>query len=95
MIRSLSVASETWPLREPFRISRGVKEAAEVVVVEVRDGDFVGMGEAVPYARYGESVDGVLAQAAALGAAVSAGLERGPLQQLLGAGAARNAIDCA
>jgi L-alanine-DL-glutamate epimerase-like enolase superfamily enzyme len=95
MTRSLNVRSERWPLREPFRISRGVKEAAEVVVVEARDGEFIGVGEAVPYARYGESVDGVRAAAATVADVFSAGLERAQLQLLLPAGAARNAVDCA
>ena len=54
--------AETWPLSRPFRISRGMKTAAEVVVVEARDCGRVGLGEAVPYARYGENVDSVLEQ---------------------------------
>lgn len=72
---------ESLPLTAPFRISRGVKTAAEVVVVEAREGGLVGRGEAVPYARYGETVESVLAQ-----------VERGGE---LPAGAARNAVDLA
>ncbi|HEX6112283.1 MAG TPA: N-acetyl-D-Glu racemase DgcA, partial [Geminicoccaceae bacterium] len=51
-----------------------------------------GLGECLPYPRYGESVEGVLAQVAAVPAD---GLTRARLQGLLAAGAARNAIDCA
>jgi L-alanine-DL-glutamate epimerase-like enolase superfamily enzyme len=57
----LSVSRRTWPLAQPFAISRGSKTAAEVVVAEVSDGEFRGRGECVPYPRYGESVDSVVA----------------------------------
>ena len=76
-----SVRHESLPLTAPFRISRGVKTAAEVVVVEAEQDGHVGRGEAVPYARYGEMVESVLAR-------VRAGGD-------LPAGAARNAVDLA
>lgn len=94
-MRTLEARAERWALREPFRISRGVKTHAEVVVAEIRDGDRVGRGECVPYARYGETVAGVLAQIQSVRASVSAGLDRSALQRMLPAGAARNALDCA
>jgi L-alanine-DL-glutamate epimerase-like enolase superfamily enzyme len=95
MLRSLDARHERWPLSRPFRISRGVKTAADVVVVEARAGDHIGMGEAVPYARYGESVESVLAQLAEVAPAFAAGMNRDDLQTALPAGAARNAADCA
>ena len=58
----VQVRSEVWPLKEAFTISRGSKTAAHVVVASVTDGRFAGRGEAVPYARYGESVEGVVQQ---------------------------------
>ena len=86
------------PLKAPFRISRGVKTSADVVVVEARAQGHVGRGEGVPYARYNETVEGVLAQ---LEPALAA-LERDsdPAGQeaalaLLPPGSARNALDCA
>lgn len=94
-MRTLTARAETWPLARPFRISRGVKTAAEVVVAEARSGAHMGVGEAVPYARYGESTDSVLAQIASVSAAFAAGMDRAALQQALPAGAARNAVDCA
>lgn len=93
--RRLVVRRESFPIRGAFRISRGAKTAAEVVVAEVRDGDHRGRGECVPYARYGESVDGVVAALEAVAPAVAAGLDRDALQRILPAGAARNALDCA
>lgn len=95
MLRSLNARHERWPLSRPFRISRGVKTAADVVVVEARAGAHVGLGEAVPYARYGESIESVLAQIDALRGAIAGGLTRAELQHAVAPGAARNAVDCA
>jgi L-alanine-DL-glutamate epimerase-like enolase superfamily enzyme len=64
-------------------------------VVEVVDGPARGRGECVPYPRYGETVDGVVELIEALAPAIDEGIERPALQELLPAGAARNAIDCA
>jgi len=66
-----------------------------VVVAEIEQDGARGRGEAVPYLRYGESPDSVLAQLEAARAAVEAGADRAALQRALPAGAARNALDCA
>jgi L-alanine-DL-glutamate epimerase-like enolase superfamily enzyme len=95
MTRTLTARHESWPLSRPFRIARGVKTAADVVVAEVRKGAHTGLGEAVPYVRYGESVEGVLQQIAGAAEAVAKGMTRAALHALLPPGAARNAIDCA
>lgn len=94
MLRQLRVAAETWPLAAPFRISRGVKTAAEVVVVEIRHGDVAGRGEAVPYGRYGETVGSVIDQVRDLAEDVT-DLSPDRLRDRLAPGAARNAVDCA
>ena len=91
----LSARAENWPLAAAFVISRGSKTEAVVVVCEIADGPHRGRGEAVPYARYGETVAGVLEQIEAVRGRVEAGADRAALQALLPAGAARNAIDCA
>ncbi len=91
----LSVRSESWPLAQVFKISRGAKTSAEVVVVELRQGGCRGWGECVPYPRYGESVESVIAQVEAMRDALSNGLDRLSLQQAMAPGAARNALDCA
>ncbi len=49
----------------------------------------------MPYARYGETVDGVIAAIEGLRPRIEDGLDRTGLQALLPAGAARNALDCA
>ena len=92
---SLNVTRESWPVRGSFTISRGSRTQAEVVVAELDDGTHKGRGECVPYARYGESVEGVMRLIAGLKDDLAAGLDRPALQQALPAGAARNALDCA
>jgi len=91
----LSVRIERWPIAGAFTISRGSKTEAVVVVLELSDGTHRGRGESVPYARYGETPDGIVAAIEALRPAVRQGLDRTALQRALGPGAARNALDCA
>src|SRR5262245_12724157 len=93
--RDLKVGVERFPIRGRFTISRGAKHEAVVVVVAIRDDASSGRGECVPYARYGESVAGVVASIEACAPAIAAGLDRTALQALLPPGAARNALDCA
>ena len=90
---TIEAREEVWPLREPFRISRGSRTEAQVVVVTVGDDEHVGRGEGVPIKRYGQSAESVLAQIESIKAEKN--LDRQRLQQLLPAGAARNALDCA
>src|SRR5947208_6190616 len=84
---------QSWPLDKPFRIARGSRTEARVVVVTVTNGQYTGRGEAVPIARYGQTVESVLAQIECMKS--ERGLDRQKIQQLLPAGAARNALDCA
>jgi len=92
---SLSVRVERWPIAGAFTISRGAKTEAAVVVAELSDGVHRGRGECVPYARYGEAVEGVAAAIEALGQAIAQGFDRTQLQSAMPPGAARNALDCA
>jgi L-alanine-DL-glutamate epimerase-like enolase superfamily enzyme len=91
----LSVRIERWPLAGAFTISRGSKTEAVVVVAELSDGTHRGRGESVPYARYGETADGIVAAIEAMRPALQQGLDRPGLQQAMRSGAARNALDCA
>jgi L-Ala-D/L-Glu epimerase len=91
----LSTRIERWPLASAFTISRGSKTEAIVVVVELSDGNHRGRGECVPYGRYGETPDSVVAAIEAMRPALARGLDRAALQDAMPAGAARNAIDCA
>jgi len=92
---SLSVRIEHWPIAGSFTISRGAKMQAAVVVAELSDGHHRGRGECVPYARYGETVEGVAETITALTGEIARGLDRGNLQEAMRPGAARNALDCA
>jgi L-alanine-DL-glutamate epimerase-like enolase superfamily enzyme len=92
---TLSVSHETWPVRGSFTISRGSRTEADVVFVELVDGEHRGRGECVPYARYGETPESVMAQLKGLEEAVASELDSDRLQDALPPGAARNALDCA
>ncbi len=95
MPAQLTVAVEAFPIEGRFVIARGAKTQAVVVTATLRAGDAVGRGECVPYARYGESADSVVAAMERARVHIEAGADRAALQGLLPAGAARNALDCA
>lgn len=89
----LAVRHESWPLAGTFTIARGSRTQAEVVVVELAAGGMVGRGECVPYARYNETLSGVIAAIRSVEGALAEGLDRHGLQEALPNGAARNALD--
>ncbi len=96
MMLSVRAAAETWPIAGAFTISRGSRTEVAIVVAELSDGTAAGRGECVPYARYGESIESVLA--AIRGASLGSGAldaERQALRETMPSGAARNALDCA
>ena len=93
--RKLTIRAESWPLRQRFSIARGSKISADVLCVEIAQDACVGRGEAVPYRRYGESMETVTGAVESIQAALENGLGRADLLDALLPGAARNAIDCA
>lgn len=95
MHRTLHAQHDRFALTHPFRIARGVKTQADVVTVTLEADGFVGRGEGVPYARYGESIESALAEIEAIRPVLEAGADRNALLGLLRPGAARNAVDCA
>ncbi|WEK49347.1 MAG: dipeptide epimerase [Candidatus Kaistia colombiensis] len=90
-----SVDVESWPIAGSFVISRGARTEAHVVVVSLGDGAATGRGECVPYARYGETVDGVIDTIQTALAGFAAPPDREALRAAMPPGAARNAVDCA
>ncbi|MFN3169686.1 MAG: N-acetyl-D-Glu racemase DgcA [Hyphomicrobiales bacterium] len=92
---SLTISDDAFRIRGLFSIARGSRTHAHVVAVTLQDGEHVGRGECTPYARYEESVESVTAQIETVRDALTSGLDRQALQDLLPAGAARNAVDCA
>lgn len=91
----LTLSVERWPIVGTFAISRGAKTEAVVVVAELGDGKAKGRGECVPYARYSEDVESVVAALEAMRPPLANGLTRHDLQGAMKPGAARNALDCA
>ncbi|HEY7382138.1 MAG TPA: N-acetyl-D-Glu racemase DgcA [Beijerinckiaceae bacterium] len=95
MARRLSTALEKFPIAGRFTIARGSRSEAVVVTATIGDGSARGWGECVPYARYGETAESVMAAIERVRPAIEDGLDRTGLQGALPAGAARNALDCA
>ncbi len=89
----IEAREEIWPLKEVFRISRGSRTEAQVVVVTVSDGKHTGRGEGVPIKRYNQNIASVLAQIESVKRVPN--LDRHLAQKVLPTGAARNALDCA
>ena len=89
---AIEAVVESWPIAGAFVIARGAKRQADVVVAHVSDGEVTGRGECVPYARYGETVEGVRQAILALRGELR---DRASLLRQMPAGAARNALDCA
>src|SRR5438093_4735189 len=89
----IEAKEEIWPLKQVFRISRGSRSEARVIVVTVTDGQHTGRGEAVPIARYNQSVTSVLEQIESIKREKN--FDRRRLQSLLPPSSARNALDCA
>jgi len=87
----IDVTRDVFKLAQVFTISRGSRTEAQVLTVRVTEGGVTGWGECVPYARYGETLDSVTAEITGL----PDQLTRAALYDLLPAGAARNAVDCA
>jgi L-alanine-DL-glutamate epimerase-like enolase superfamily enzyme len=91
----MAARHESWPLDQPFTISRGTKTHADVVVVELSGNGVTGHGECVPYPRYHETVPQVLEALSAATPHVESGLTAGSIASLNLPYAARNALDCA
>ena len=87
----IDVTWDVFKLAQVFTIARGSRTEAQVLTVKLNDGQHVGWGECVPYARYGESLQSVTDEILGLPDAFS----RFDLYDLLPAGAARNVVDCA
>lgn len=91
-ITLVDLQTDRFALAQPFVISRGSKAEAVTISVTLGCDGYLGRGEAVPYARYGEDTTSV---AAGIQSVASHLVDRDRLQDLLPPGAARNALDCA
>ena len=91
----LHVELEQWPLRIPFRIAGQTIVLLEVIVVTLAQNGSTGRGEAAGVDYLGDDMARMVAQLEAAREAIEAGITRAALQELLPAGGARNALDCA
>jgi L-alanine-DL-glutamate epimerase-like enolase superfamily enzyme len=95
MPRHLDIQMNSFPISGTFTISRGSKTTAEVVTCTILEGGCRGHGECVPYQRYGESIESVVAEIEAAREKIEAGIMRPDLMRAMKPGAARNAVDSA
>ena len=92
---ALEVTIESLALKSPFRISGYTFTDVPVVVATVGDGALSGRGEAAGVYYLDDEPEGMAARIEAVRAAVEEGATRADLLDLLPAGGARNALDCA
>ncbi|MBY5801355.1 N-acetyl-D-Glu racemase DgcA [Rhizobium leguminosarum] len=95
MPRTLDIQMNSFPIAGTFTISRGAKTEAEVITCTLVEEGARGLGECVPYRRYGETMEGAFAQIEAARPLIEAGISRSDLLAAMPPGAARNAVDCA
>jgi len=91
----MSIHLEEWELIQPFRISGAEWINAHSIVVQLMQNGFVGRGEAQGVFYLDETAESIFEQANAVADEIRGGISREDLQQLLPAGGARNAVDCA
>jgi L-alanine-DL-glutamate epimerase-like enolase superfamily enzyme len=90
-----SIHITDWQLTEPFRISGNEWITSVCLVVHLGEDGFVGRGEAQGVFYLDETAESIFEQAHAVAGEIRKGISRQALQDLLPAGGARNAIDCA
>jgi L-alanine-DL-glutamate epimerase-like enolase superfamily enzyme len=92
---ALRVDVEALPLKAPFRISGYTFTDVPVAVATLSGGGAQGRGEAAGVYYLEDTPAQIAATLAAQREAIEAGIERAALRELLPAGGARNAVDCA
>ena len=91
----MHLSLETWKIKGRFSISRFSISQSNVLTVELRDSGLIGRGECEPHEFDVELAQDVLNSIEENRAVIEAGISRQELNDLLPAGPARNAIDCA
>ncbi len=91
----ISAHLEDWDLIQPFRISGGEWTTSPTLVVQLARDGFIGRGEAQGVYYRDETAQSIFRQVDAVADEIRQGITRDELQELLPAGGARNAIDCA
>jgi len=91
----LSAHIANWELTQPFSITGKTWTTTPSLVVELSQHGHVGRGEAQGIYYLEESAESIFTQVHELAADIRNGLTREALQDILPAGGARNALDCA
>jgi len=94
-MRKLTLAIESWKTKKPFHITGRVFDVVDFLYVEIKEGGYIGRGEAAGIYYFGETGDSILADAEQLQSDIQNGLSKEQLHHKLGVGGARNALDCA
>jgi len=89
-----SVTVEHWPFVRPFHITGHVFDGVDVLVVTAEADGLIGRGEAAGVYYRGETAESIADQVRRVSADLR-GVDRTELLDLLPAGGARNAVDCA
>jgi L-alanine-DL-glutamate epimerase-like enolase superfamily enzyme len=94
-MREVTLSTEPWEMKTPFKITGHTFAEAQLLYVTISEHGARGHGEAAGVYYLGENGDSMLAQAESVRDALERGADRARLHELLPAGGARNAIDCA
>ena len=95
MNRQLSVRTETWPSRIPFRIANVTFDEFPLIVCEIGEGGVRGSGEALGVYYLDETPETMTSLIEAIRGVLEAGADRQQLLELLPPGGARFAVDSA
>ena len=95
MKRAVVASTERWSFRTPFSITGYTFEGVDLLHVAVAENGVRGFGEAAGVYYLSETGDSMLAQVESVKGALERGADRDALRELLPAGGARNAVDCA
>jgi L-alanine-DL-glutamate epimerase-like enolase superfamily enzyme len=93
--RTVSLSTEPWDFVTPFTITGYTFTAANLLHVVISQGGVTGTGEAAGVYYLDETCASMQAQVESILPALQNGADRKQLRQLLPAGGARNAVDCA
>jgi L-alanine-DL-glutamate epimerase-like enolase superfamily enzyme len=91
----IDAAIESWPLRNPLRITGYVFESIEVLRVSIEMNGRVGFGEAAGVYYMGDTPQKMLAKVGAIRHELGRGISRSVLKRVLPNCGLRNALDCA
>jgi L-Ala-D/L-Glu epimerase len=93
--RKLSLHTEQWSVRTPFRIAGKTWEQVHVAVCEIEEDGRVGRGEGAGVYYLDDEPAAMSRQIATAANHIESGISREQLLDVLPAGGARNAVDCA